>query len=88
MTDPRPYAEFDELISMLRGDGHGQAAERLHTLLHETAWTSGSELMGELGLEIVKFQRSHPALSPELQALTRQCMASVKKVWPGIEKVR
>jgi hypothetical protein len=35
MTDPMPYAEFDELISMVLVEGHGQVAQRLHTLLHE-----------------------------------------------------
>lgn len=88
MEAPRVYAEFDELISMLRAEGHGHFAQRLHTLLHEVAWTTGSELMGELGLEIVKFQRSNPLGSPELQELTRRCMAAVKQVWPRIEKAR
>jgi hypothetical protein len=88
MTDHKPFAEFDELISMLRAEGHAHVAQRLHTLLHEVAWTTGSELMGELGLEIVKFQRSNLLGSPELQELTRRCMAAVKQVWPSIEKVR
>jgi hypothetical protein len=88
MTDCSPYAEFDELISMLRAEGHGQVAQRLHSLLHEVAWTNGSELMGELGLEIVRFQRGNRVVSPELQRLTGRCMAAVRQVWPRIEKVR
>jgi hypothetical protein len=88
MTDPGPYSEFGELISKLRAEGHGQVAQRLHSLLHKVAWTTGSELIGELGLEIAKFRRSNPLGSPELQELTRRCMAEVKHVWPNIEKVR
>jgi ubiquinone biosynthesis protein UbiJ len=88
MTDPRPCAEFDELIAMLRAEGHVQVAQRLHTLLHEVTWTTASELMGELGLEIVRFQCRKIRGSPELQELTQRCMTAVKKAWPNIEKVR
>jgi hypothetical protein len=88
MPNPKPYADFDELISRLRAEGHVQVAQRLLSLLHETAWTTGSELMGELGLEIVNFQRNHKLVSPELQELTRRCMTAVIQVWPNIEKAR
>lgn len=81
-----PYAEFDELIAMLRAEGHEQIAQRLHTLLHEVAWATGSELMGELGLEILTFQRSAQSLSPELQALLGRCMDIIRQVWPDIGK--
>jgi hypothetical protein len=88
MTEPRPYAEFDELISMLRAEGHGEVAQSLHTLLHEVAWPTGSELMGELGLEIVKFQRSYPSTSPALEELLSRCLATVKQVWPNVDRAR
>jgi len=73
MTGPGPHTEFDELISMLRAEGHVQVAQRLHYLLHEIAWTTGSELMGELGLAIVKFQRGDPSVSPALQRNSLRC---------------
>jgi len=79
------FAEFDELVSILRSEGHDQVAGRLHTLLHETAWTTGSELMGEVGLEILTFQRSTPSMSPELQKLIGRCMDVIKRVWPEID---
>lgn len=88
MTDPGPFVEFDELVSMLRTEGHDEVAEKLHEMLHEIAWTSGSELMGELGLEIVRFQRSHSPMSPALKDLLSRCMTHVKKVWPNNEKGR
>jgi hypothetical protein len=80
------HSDFDELISMLRAEGHDQVAQRLHMLLHEVAWTSSSELMGELGLEIAAFRRSTRNLSPELEKLICRCLDVVKKVWPDIEK--
>lgn len=88
MTDPSPCADFDELISMLRAGGHRQIAETLHCLLHEAVCKTGSELLGELGLGMVIFQLSDPALSPHVRERIRRCLAAVKEVWPGIERVR
>jgi hypothetical protein len=82
------HDDFEELILLLRSEGHGEAAQRLHALLHEVAWTTGSEMTGELGVEILKFQRGNPSMSPALQELLRRCMGAVKQVWPDIEKAR
>ena len=41
----------------LRDDGLAKDAERLHFLIHKVAWTTGSELLGELGQEITKLHR-------------------------------
>jgi len=79
---------FEELLSALRTEGHDQISQRLHVLLHEVAWTTSSELMGQLGLVILTFQRSPQSLSPELQELLCRCMDVVKQVWRDIEKVR
>jgi hypothetical protein len=87
MTDHRPYGEFDELVSTLQSEGHDEVAQKLHTLLHETAWTTGSELMGELGREILAFRRNTPHMSPKLQKLVRDCLQEVERVWPHIEAV-
>jgi hypothetical protein len=73
------YDCFDELIRKLRAEGHPQPAARLHALLHETAWTTSSELLGELGLAILAFERSSPAVSSELQALLDACMDLVRR---------
>ncbi len=78
--------DFEELISTLRAEGHEQAALRLQELLHDVAWTSASELTGELGLEILRLRRGNPDLSPSLQELLRRCMDAVKRVWPNMEK--
>lgn len=76
---------FEELIGRLRIEGHNVTANKLDCLLHETAWTTGSELMGELGLEILAFQRSAVGVSAELQRSLNDCMSAVRKVWPGVK---
>lgn len=81
------HGNFDELSSMLHAEGHDQLGQRLHMLVHEVAWTTSSELMGELGVEILTFRRTAKDLSPDLQKLLCRCMDVVKQVWPDIEKV-
>jgi hypothetical protein len=76
---------FDELIRQLRAEGHADPAARLHALLKEVAWTTSSELWGELGLEILAFERSGAAASPDLRRRIDTCMRSVRRVWPDIK---
>ncbi len=79
------YECFDELIRQRRLEGYVQPAARLHTLLHEVAWTTGSELIGELGLAILAFERSGPTVSSDLRRLLDSCMSFVGRVWPDIK---
>ena len=79
------FESFDKLIRELRAEGHDQSAAKLHELLHETAWTTGSELMGELGRAILAFERSGPEMSPELQRRLDSCMRQVRRTWPDIQ---
>jgi hypothetical protein len=76
---------FDELIQQLRVEGYVEPAARLHTLLHEVAWTTGSELFGEVGLTLLAFERSAPVLGIELQGCFDRCMTLVRRVWPDIQ---
>ena len=79
------YKCFDEVISHLRAEGQDDTADRLHLMLHRTAWTSGSELLGELGLELLKLKRSRDSRSAELNRLIDNCIEMVRRVWPDIE---
>lgn len=78
ITPPRP-APFDDLIAQARAEGHTDFADRLDDLLYHTAWTTGSELLGELGLAIRAFQRARPRLSPGLRQLLRDCLRSTRR---------
>jgi hypothetical protein len=77
---------FEDLITRLRADGHGAMADRFDDLLHRTAWTTGSELLGELGLALRDFRRSRPTMSHPLQQLVRTCARRVGRVWPGLRR--
>ena len=44
------YPAVDALIERLLAERQDSEAKRLRSLMHETAWTTGSELLGELML--------------------------------------
>jgi hypothetical protein len=79
------YECFDELIQQLRVEGHAEAADRLDSLLHHTAWTTGSELLGELGLAILAFKRQRPTTSAVLRQHLKACLRAVRRAWPGLK---
>ena len=79
------YDCFEHLIARLRTEGHGGVADKLDYLLHKVAWTTGSELLGELGLQILGFQKNVPTTSAEVQQLLASCMDIVRQVWPDIK---
>jgi len=74
------YGCFRRLIQQLRGEHFDEAAERLDDLLHHTAWTTGDELIGELGLAIRDFQRTRPRLTTGLRASLKECKKMVRHV--------
>lgn len=84
-TGPKiDYECFEELIQLLQTSGNTDTAQRLDDPLHRVAWTTGSELIGELGLEILAFQETMRGDSPELQRAINRCMVVVRRIWPDI----
>lgn len=78
-------ALFEGLIGMLREEGHDGAAARLHEILHETAFTTGSELLGELGLAISAFVGQRPKVSRELRRQLEAAQRQVRQTWPSLQ---
>jgi hypothetical protein len=77
------YEPFDDLIACLRRDGLTKEADVLDQLLHKMAWTTGSELIGELGQALKKIRREHTNdLTETCQASLRKSMEMVNRVWP------
>ena len=63
------YKAINSLIEWLKKDGHVEDAQKLYSLMH-TAWTTGSELLGELQL-VLKDMKSN--YSPELRKEIDEC---------------
>jgi len=88
-TEAISYECFDELIATLRGDGLSDEAAKLHLLLHEVAWTTGSELIGELGQELKEIERSGPSgLSRASEDKIEECFSMVFRVWPDFPRYK
>ena len=83
MTTTLSYEPFEKLIASLRNDGLQKEADLLHYLLYKVAWTTGSELIGELGQSIKKMEKQgQPKFSHDTKENIREAMGMVKRVWP------
>lgn len=81
------YAGTDWLIRELRTAGIPAAADRLHHLLHGVAWTTSSELIGELGQVLLVIQREHAsALPAEVARALGEAIARARGVWPDLRE--
>ena len=79
------YAFIDLLGQRLSGEGLAEHAAKLHSLIHEVAWTSGSELLGELGLELKRIQELHePHLPSDLMEAISRALEFVREFWPDL----
>jgi hypothetical protein len=83
MTVKISYDPFDKLIASLRNDDLNKEAELLHRMIYKIAWTTGSELIGELGQEIKKIsEEKNKSLSHDTKNKIGEAMNMVKRVWP------
>jgi hypothetical protein len=64
------YPAVDVLIARLTSEGHSADAQKLDDLLHGTAWTTSSELLGELMLVLKNMQGKY---SRELENEISEC---------------
>ncbi len=81
MTTTISYEPFERLIANLRSDGLIREADLLHHMIYKVAWTTGSELVGELGQKI-KVIKGSPKLSDNSKEIIKEAMSVVKQVWP------
>jgi len=79
------YARTDWLAEQLKHAGFPEIADRLSHLVHGVAWTTSSELIGELGVALLSIRRLHSA---ELQSVVLvqldAAIALVREFWPDI----
>lgn len=79
-TQPNPFVV---LIDRLAQDGLADEAVRLNELLRQTAWTTGTEFLGEFGLAMKRMRKSvRSRASAETKAAFRSAAKAVRKAWP------
>lgn len=76
---------FWDLIPLLRANGFDEASD---TIFFTGLFTgcSRSEFLRAFGQAILRLQRLHSPLAPELQQRLDRCMAEVRKVFPDIKE--
>lgn len=82
---PKRIEPFDTFAEMLKEDSLMHFYHELYTILHLTAWTTGSEFYGEMGLVLKKIYNKHQKeLNEKMLEKLSECISVVKKVWPKI----
>ncbi|MDQ5979327.1 MAG: hypothetical protein QG602_2301 [Verrucomicrobiota bacterium] len=75
---------IDQLIAALRTDGLEEEAGTLHMLVHEMAWTTSSEFMGEIGKALQKIKSTRRGrLSATSKKAMSEVFAIVGRPWPS-----
>ncbi len=69
------YKSVSELTTALEAQGFKGEAQGIRVLMHEVAWTTGSELLGELVLQFSKMKGRYPK---DIAAWIRACHAFAK----------
>jgi hypothetical protein len=75
---------FDQLVQQLTTHGFWDAAVSISSV-RSSGWTTSSEMIGRLGMEILKIQSGSAAAPEELKETLERCMKEVRKVWPKIK---
>jgi hypothetical protein len=78
--DARP---FHDLLGLLEALGAAEQAAELRGVL-SCAWTSSSEMAGELGRCVIRIRAGLRPAHGDLQAALARCLAEVQKVWPSL----
>jgi hypothetical protein len=80
-------AYLDDLGQRLRESGASDAADQLHTILHESAWTTSSELLGEIKLTLAGVRREKKGNLPS--AILKDIdafIAFIDKAWENANR--
>jgi hypothetical protein len=86
MKNTEPRDPFDDLSAELDRNGLDEASKKIRFLLHDCAWTTSSELYGELGLALRAIRQEHWCeLDTEARRAFRLATAAVEAVWPDFE---
>jgi len=70
-------AVIDAIRDKLRSHGFIEDADRLHTLVHQMAWTTSNELYGELSLALREMRKERRDLPTDIAAEIRRIIKSI-----------
>jgi hypothetical protein len=73
-------AVIDAISDKLRSRGFIGEADRLHTLVHEMAWTTSTELYGELSLALKEIRKELRDLPPDIASEIDRINKSIDRI--------
>lgn len=81
------HEELRAAVARLRDAGFAEDAEDLDGIL-TAAWTSSSELLGEIGIRVVRILRAHRSeIPPDVRHVFEAMLTEVENTWPGIRSL-
>ena len=75
------YAFIDVITEKLRKNGATQDADRLHELIHKIAWTTSTELLGEIRIALKKIRNERAGLPSALSSDIRYAIRTINKAF-------
>ena len=73
-----------DAVERLRASGWPGEADELDAVTR-SAYTTSSEMLGEIGRAILRVERRlGPSLPDEVAELLRRCLVEIRKVWPRL----
>jgi hypothetical protein len=78
-TNDQFYAFVDAITERLRSRGFSSDADRLHGLVHETAWTTSTEVFGELRSALKRIRHQRADLDSNLSADIQYAIKAINK---------
>jgi len=75
------YDHIDEVVDSLRSVGHTNVADQIHSLIHKVAWTSSSELFGELRDRFEQALASPIPMPTEIRIDLEDFIFTINKAW-------
>lgn len=80
------YDHIDEIVDLLRTTSLSNSAEKIHYLLHKVAWTTTSELFGELRNEFHHMLKEKSDISEENREALKNFITTIDDAWDRSNK--
>jgi hypothetical protein len=75
------YDHIDEVVSALKSTGRVEIANQIDYLLHKVAWTTSSELFGELRDRFEQALKSPTPLPSAIEIELKGFIATINQAW-------
>jgi hypothetical protein len=75
------YDHIDQVVASLKSTGQVEIANQIDYLLHKVAWTTTSELFGELRDRFEQALKSPTPLPSEIEVELKGFIVTINKAW-------